>query len=165
MKGLIPPSVKEAKGLRAKAHALFLEQNEDGGLQFFRYLFVGGAAFVADTAVYMLVFQFVKNSWVCVTAGFLVGVTVNFLLSKLMVFQKKRKWPALEFLVTVVISVIGWLLTEWLVELFFGWFSPSMAENAAAFWAKVIAAGLVLIWNFCARKTFYWVLDRKEKKE
>ena len=165
MKGLIPASVREAKGLRAKGRALFLEKNEDSGLQFFRYLFVGGASFVADTLVYMLVFQFVKNEWVCVTAGFLVGVTVNFLLSKLMVFQKKRRWPVLEFLVTVVISVIGWLLTVWLVKLFFGWLDPLMAENAAAFFAKVVAAGLVLIWNFLARKVFYAILDRTEKEE
>ena len=164
MKRLIPPAVREARGLRAKGRALFLEKNEDSGLQFFRYLFVGGASFVADTVVYMLVFQFTKNSWIYVSAGFLVGVTVNYLLSKLMVFQKRRKWPVLEFLVTVAISVVGWLLTEWLVRLFFGWLDPLMAENAAAFFAKVVAAGLVLIWNFLARKAFYAILDRVEKK-
>ena len=164
MKGLIPPSVKEAKGLRGKAYALFLEQNEDSGLQFFRYIFVGGASFLADTLTLMIVSQFIETKWIYVSIGYAVGIVVNFLLGKWLVFQKKRKHPALEFLVTAVISVIGLFLTNWLFALFFDWFAGA-GDDAAKLIAKVIAAGLVLIWNFCARKVFYWVLDKTEKEE
>lgn len=163
MKRLIPAAVREAKGPRAKLSALFLEKNEDSGLQFFRYLFVGGASFLADTLTLMVVSQFVATKWIYVSIGYAVGIAVNFLLGKWMVFQKKRKHPSLEFLVTAGISVIGLFLTNWLFALFFDWFAGAGAD-AAKLIAKVIAAGLVLIWNFLARKGYYAFLDRVEKE-
>ena len=140
----IPRAVKDAVGGKAKFRALFLDPNDDARLQFFRYLFVGGL------------------SWIYVTVGFLVGVTVNYRLSKRMVFQKKRRRPGIEFLSVLIISVIGLLLTNWLFDLFFALFARMFPEYWTKLFAKIVSAGLVLIWNFCARKGFYAVCDRLE---
>lgn len=158
----IPRAVKDAVGGKAKFRALFLDPNDDARLQFFRYLFVGGLSFLADTAVLLLTSTVIRQSWIYVTVGFLVGVTVNYRLSKRMVFQKKRRRPGIEFLSVLIISVIGLLLTNWLFDLFFALFARMFPEYWTKLFAKIVSAGLVLIWNFCARKGFYAVCDRLE---
>ena len=158
----VPQAVRDADGVRDKLRALFLDPNEDARLQFFRYLFVGAASFVADTAVLLATSVFIRRSWIYVTVGFLVGVTVNYWLSKRMVFQKKRRRPGIEFLSVLLISVIGLLLTNWLFDLFFALFARVVSEYGTKLFAKCLSAALVLIWNFCARKGFYAVCDRLE---
>ena len=67
---------------------IFCEPTENGLLQFFRYGFVGAWATVADWGVLFFLTEGAGVHYLisCVVA-FLMGLTVNFLLSKKFVFS------------------------------------------------------------------------------
>ena len=125
-----------------------------------RFGLVGGICFLIDTCVFLLMNRMVFNqpitnpdvfyTGVSTALGFLIGLLVNYLLSRFFVFtqkeQKENGKGVKSFILFVVISVIGLVLTEFFVWLFcpvIGW--PD-------FIAKIIAAGLVMIWNYVGRK-------------
>ena len=69
--------------------ALFIEPTDDGFMQFFRYIFVGGASFVTDYALLHLITEIGVYYLISGVISFLAGLWVNYELSKLLVFQKK----------------------------------------------------------------------------
>lgn len=116
--------------------------------QFLRYGVVGGVAFVADMGTLLLL----AEAWgwhylVAAASGFSVGVLVNYVLSTRWVFERRAdlSWGA-EFLGFALIGVLG------------------LAWNEIAIWvcvevvgvhyglAKLVATGLVFLWNFFGRK-------------
>ena len=118
-------------------------------LQFFRYAFVGGWATVADWSVFALFNEVLKIHYlISAPFAFLMGLTLNYLLSKKFVFSgsPEKTKASTEFLVYAIIGVIGlgltmvimWLLTE------IGGLVPMVS--------KIIATAVVLVWNFVARK-------------
>ena len=136
--------------------AIFFENTEDTFLQFFRYIFVGGASFVADyTALYVItelgVYYLISG-----IVSFIVGLCVNFALSKWLVFSKKTEGSERikEFIVFAVITVIGLCITEFLMWMF----------TEKLLWhymiSKAVAAVIVLFWNFFMKKI---LLYRTEK--
>ena len=160
LKGIIPEEVRQAQTLSSKLVALLFSENATPALQFFRYFLVGGASFVLDTAVLLFVSVFTDISFVYVTAGFCVGVVANYILSKLMVFQQRQENPALEFIVVFIISLVGLLLTNWLFDCFMALFKVVVSEYLSKLFAKIIAAAIVLIWNYSARKLFYRLIGK-----
>lgn len=133
---------------------LFITPTQNAFLQFFRYCFVGGVAFVVDNAVVWffgeggLIVNGLCHVIILQIIGFVLGFITNYALTKLLVFrQESNVGKAGEFIGYLVIGVIGVgikiALTEWL---FMG--AMSMHEQAA----NIIAAIIVLIWNFGARK-------------
>ena len=84
--------------------------------------------------------------------AFVMGLIVNFILSKLLVFTTgaKVKNTMLEFLSYTVIGIIGLGLTEAIIWL------GTVPLHIPVLIAKIIAAVLVLIWNFAARKIFLY---------
>ncbi len=163
-KDIIPCEVRRAETFAGKLGALLFSKGPSPALQFVRYLLVGGISFVVDTAVLLFVSVFTDVSFVYVSAGFIVGVVTNYLLSKLMVFQQRQDKPIVEFLVILIISLIGLLLTNWLFDGFMMLFSIWISDYAAKFFAKTVAAAIVLVWNFCARKFFYYLIAKGIKK-
>lgn len=128
---------------------IFYTPTDNGLLQFFRYAFVGGWATVADWGVFAL-FNKVINLHYLISApfAFLMGLTVNYLLSKKFVFsgEKNEHQSSTEFIVYCIIGVIGLLMTMiimYLLTEFIG-FLPMVS--------KIIATAIVLVWNFLARK-------------
>lgn len=128
-------------------NALFLEPSNNLFIQMFRYLFVGGGAFLVDTGTLCLLAYFI-NKYVAVAIGFILGLIVNFALSKAFVFKKEkaRVGSVIEFVSYGIIGLIGLGLTELLIGVF-----TEMIPFRLVF-AKIIAAAIVLLWNFAARK-------------
>lgn len=124
---------------------LFYTPTQNIFIQFFRYVFVGGIAFVADAGVLWLC-SLKLHYLVSAAAGFIFGLFVNFLLSKFFIFTEKKNSISMEFLVYAVIGAIGLLFTELLMYLF------TDVMGVYFMLSKVITAVLVLIWNFIARK-------------
>lgn len=133
---------------------LFIEASDNTVIQFIRYIFVGGAAFVADAGSLWILDLFV-HYMLATAAAFIIGLIVNYLLSKLLVFTDKSTNAAAEFIVYGVIGVIGLGITELLMYLLVG------RAGIAVIAAKIIAAAIVLVWNFGARKV---ILYRGGKK-
>lgn len=124
---------------------LFVDKTNDTKIQFFRYVFVGGAAFVLDAAVLWLL-SFFMHYLIAAAAAFVVGLSCNYFLSKLFVFTDKDINAAVEYAVYAAIGIIGLGITEILMYIF--------TEKAGFYFmiSKIITAAIVLVWNFGARK-------------
>lgn len=137
--------------MRALLHfdldALFRRKTTNTFIQFFRYIFVGGISFVVDAAVLWLCERFM-HYLIAAAIAFIAGLAVNYVLSIYFVFSESKAVSSKtkEFIIYVVIAVIGLLLTEALMYL--------CTDILGMYFmlSKVIASALVLIWNFTARK-------------
>lgn len=125
---------------------LFVEETNDAKIQFFRYIFVGGFAFVADWLALFIFTELGLHLFISVALAFIIGLVVNYILSKMFVFKKDVKSKVGEFLVFAIIGVIGLGLTELLM-----WVSTEKLHIYYLI-SKVIVAAIVLVWNFLARK-------------
>ncbi|MBR5872659.1 MAG: GtrA family protein [Oscillospiraceae bacterium] len=127
---------------------LLITPTEDSFLQFFRYIFVGGASFVTDYVLLYVITEMGVNYLVSGVISFIAGLCVNFALSKLLVFSKKTSGAekAKEFTVFAIIAVLGLGLTELLMWLF--------TEKLSWYYmlSKALAAIIVLFWNFFMKK-------------
>lgn len=133
---------------RMDMQGLFRRPTTNAMVQFFRYAFVGGFAAVVDWGVVWLVERLGAHYQVGVVCGFFAGLTVNFLLSKWLVFQveKARTGAGGEFLGYALIGAVGLLLTMGLVHALTEWIGLYFMVS------KIIATLIVLVWNFVARK-------------
>jgi len=131
--------------------ALLVEKTDDTLIQAFRYIFVGGAAFVADAGSLWLISLTGIHYLICTAIAFCIGLAANYALSKRFVFTENAKTGrAAEFVVYAVIGIIGLGLTELLMFMFTDLFGMYFILS------KVVAAVLVLAWNFIARKLFLY---------
>lgn len=117
-------------------------------LQLFRYTFVGGFAFVVDFALlYVLTDHFRVYYLTSAALSFTAGLIVNYVLSKLWVFNKssfKNRW--VEFLIFAIIGIVGLFFTEILMWLF------TSVLSIYYILSKIITTMIVYFWNFFARK-------------
>lgn len=127
---------------------LIKNQTDRTHIQFFRYIFVGGAAFLVDIgSLFIFTDIFGFYYLVSATMSFTLGLVANYALSISWVFNKHtidNMWS--EFVVFAVIGVIGLGLNA-----FFMWFFTDYVSLYYLF-SKIIAATLILFWNFFARK-------------
>ena len=147
---------------------LFIRETSNTAIQFFRSIFVGGLASVVDTLVMILckeLFQ-MPETW-AVVFGFIVGLTVNYIVSTFWVFAKaKVKNRTADFIGFAVIGIIGLGLTQLIIAPFAehnifqsagflvknAVFSPLIPIDKYYIIGKCLAIVLVYMWNFFARK-------------
>ena len=147
--------------------AIFVEGTNNTFIQFFRSLFVGGIATIADMAVMILCRElFRMPEDIAAVFGFVIGLTVNYIISNLWVFAKaKVKNRVLDFIVFAVIGIIGLGLTQLIIAPFAleGIFGEGILVKNAVLGGliptdkyyiigKVLAVVIVYMWNFFARK-------------
>ena len=153
-------SLKEIFSLlrRWRWRELLYMPTDNSALQFFRYIIVGGCAFVADFCTVWLVKELGAHYLVAGVFGFIVGVIVNYILSKTLAFSGKKANMSreAEFALFILISLIGLGLTELLMWAF--------TDGLGLFYllSKAIAAVIVLLWNFFAKKLMYRKKPNKE---
>lgn len=117
--------------------------------ELFRYTSVSALALVVDMALFSALLRLVGLPWMlAATAGFLVGVAVNYLMSIHFVFEQRRfaHSPRMEFVAFAVIGVVGLGVTQivlWVGIEHFG-ANPELT--------KLVAAGVTFMCNFGARK-------------
>jgi putative flippase GtrA len=147
--------------MKSLLYKLFIENTKDIKLQFFRYLFVGGIAAVVNIGTLYIFTDIIKIHYLIANAiGFLLGLTVNYILSRLLVFSvEKADNRIFEFLSYSVIGLLGLGL-----DTLFMWIGTSLISIYYML-TKVISTGLVFIWNFGARKLLYIIIDRNKIKE
>ncbi|MCC8168973.1 MAG: GtrA family protein [Oscillospiraceae bacterium] len=137
--------------------SLFRKKTTNTFIQFFRYIFVGGFAFLVDAFVLWLCEKFV-HYMIAAAIAFVVGLAANYLLSIFFVFSESKqvKNKAAEFTAYAVIGVIGLGLTEVIMYL--------LTDICGLYFllSKIIAAAIVLVWNFVARKKILYTNKQKE---
>ena len=137
----VPP-----KGLRAR----LLGSTGSLANQFARYLVVGGVAFAIDFGSLYVLTEFAGLHYlVSAAVAFLLGLITNYWLSRVWVFDRRTTQNVtMEFLVFAVIGIIGLGLNEAII-----WFAAEKLQIHYMI-AKAFSSGVVLIWNFGARKFF-----------
>ncbi len=133
--------------IRLDFQSLFITPTDNSYIKFFRYVFVGGIAFIIDWLTLYILKHYI-HYLLAVAIAFIFGLVVNFILSKKVVFTEKAvvKKVESEFTLYCIIGLIGLGLTELLVYILTDWVKLYIMLS------KTIAAIIVLIWNFFARK-------------
>ncbi|MEG2003246.1 MAG: GtrA family protein [Clostridia bacterium] len=135
-------------------------------VEFIKYCFVGGTAFVFETLTHFLLNRFILttestlNTGISTTSGFVVGLVVNYVLSVLWVFttqkQQKQGKTVKAFLLFTVIGLIGYgmkLGLMYLGALIFGIDNAVFNQFPIQYYTShIISAAIVLVWNYIARK-------------
>lgn len=136
--------------VRFRLKRLFVAPTENEIVRMFRYVFVGGFAFVVDYGVFAVANLALGDSdpgiAAATVAGFLAGLGVNYALSKLVVFTKRPAGmtAGTEFAAYGAIGVVGALLSAGLMVL--------AVRIMHKYVAKVVVSALVLFYNYFARK-------------
>ena len=131
---------------------LFRKRTDNIYLQFFRYIFVGGTAFVVDF-FFLWFFSDICGIYYLISAvlSFIISVLVNYIMSTKWVFnQDNIDNKVLEFNLFILISTIGLGFTEVLLYLFTDIFGIYYLIS------KIISAIIVLFWNFIARRIMFY---------
>lgn len=146
---------------------LFVGDTDNTLIQFFRYLFVGGLAFLVDFAVSWLLFHFVfgdrkELGWVANSLSFVAGLAVNYIISTFWIFKEsKAKNKLVEFISFAAIGVVGLLITIGITKLFEIWLGDTTSLFQII--AKLVSTAVSFLWNFFARKILLYT--KKEGKE
>ena len=127
---------------------LFININNNTFIQFFRYLFVGGFAFLIDSGLLYILTEYAHLHYLfSATFGFIFGLVINYLLSKIWVFSSntiKKQW--VEFIVFSLIGIVGLGLNNLFLWIFTDYCSIHYMLS------KVLTTIIVFFWNFLARK-------------
>ena len=122
--------------------------------QIIRFGIVGGLAFIIDYGVYALLTQVFSVYYILASViSFSLSVIFNYILSITWVFDVNKKQGVKEFIVFIVLSVIGLLLNSLILYL-----SVELLHIHELI-GKIIATIIVMIYNFITRKIFIekWV--------
>lgn len=125
---------------------LLLESTNNSLIQFFRYAIVGGISFAVDAICLYLLERIGLYYLISAIIGFIIGLILNYLLSKRFVFTEKSQSRIKEFIAYASIGAVGLLLTELFLYVFVDFIDLNLILS------KIIAAAIVLIWNYAARK-------------
>ncbi len=132
----------------SKIQSIFKGKTNNTLLQLFRYTFVGGFAFLVDIGTLYFLTEFFHIHYL-VSAGiaFIFGLTTNYILSVLWVFNSrmaKNRW--VEFFLFALIGLVGLGFTE-----LFLWILTDILLIYYLF-SKIITTIFVYFWNFFVRK-------------
>jgi len=116
--------------------------------QFFRYVLIGGLAFVVDFGCLLALTELAHVHYLtAATVGFLLGLAVNYWLATHWVFRyRKLSNRQLEFIIFGVVGVLGLGLNNL--------FMYAMTESLLFDYriSKLLTAALVLAFNFSIRR-------------
>lgn len=123
--------------------------------QLIKFGFVGGICFVIDYGVMVLLTEVAGLEYLLSCGiSFTVSVIANYLLSMKFVFERKDTLDRrIEFIIFVVMSVIGLGLTELLMWVFVD------KANIHYMISKIVVTAIVMVYNFVTRKLF---LEKKK---
>lgn len=121
--------------------------------QFLRYLATGGLAFVVDFGLFTLCLYALEYHYlVSNLIGLIAGLLLNYAISVSWVFADSNRtfeqWKSIEFLIFAIVGFAGVGINQLMMLLMVG------ALEWQEILSKMIAAIVVLMWNFGARKFF-----------
>ena len=130
--------------------ALMLQKTDNFIIQFFRYGFAGGAAFIVDFSLLYFLTEYLHIYYLISAAlSFIPGLLVNYLLSVHWVFNNRvLENRSTEFIFFTLIGLGGLGFNE-----LFMWFFTDVAGFYYLI-SKIISTALGYLWNFFAKKFF-----------
>ena len=138
-----------SKGIVNKLRERFPRKSLMG--QFLRYMVTGGVAFVADFGLFALcLYGFGWHYLLANLVGLVAGLVLNYAMSILWVFTACKRilktQKGIEFVLFALVGIAGVGINQLLMYLMV----DGIGVNEMV--SKMIAAVLVLMWNFGARK-------------
>ena len=117
-----------------------------------RFLIVGGGCFLLEYILLYVLTEYMHIGYLVSSAiAFTVSLLVNYILCLLVVFNVKHQ-SSLEIGLFIITSLRGLIINQgvmwFLVEIIAWWYM----------FAKVIASGIVMIWNYITKR---YILIRK----
>jgi len=112
-------------------------------LKFIKFCVVGFSGMVIDFGTTWLLKERARvNKYIANSAGFVLAATSNYIWNRLWTFQSENSQIAFEYLSFIIISVIGLGINNLVIFIF----SDKLKFNF--YFSKLIAIGVVTIWNF-----------------
>lgn len=122
--------------------------------QFISYFFVGGIAAVVEWIMFWLFATVVSFDYMLATVlAFVFSTTANMVLGKIFTFRDNKTFKGKVFKEIIAIfgvSAIGLVFNMGLMYIFVS--VLGMRSDLLMTCAKVVATGIVFIWNFLIRK-------------
>ncbi len=132
-------------------NTLFVHETNRGSIQFLRYGFVAGVAFVADFGLLYVFTSLLHFPYlVSTTLSFTLSAVVNYILSVAWVFtQRNKRQRSAEVTIFITICFIALLLND-----FFMWLFTS---KIGLFYlvSKLITVSIVFFWSYAARRMLF----------
>jgi putative flippase GtrA len=127
---------------------LFVERSQNKYIELFRYVIMGGIAFLADFSTFFsLTFFYGVHYLIANFFSFFVGLVTNYSIGTFWVFKERKiEKRNNEFILVLLISVGALLLTQFLL-----WFFTEIVDVHYTM-SKVVASVLVLVYSFAVRK-------------
>lgn len=131
--------------------------------QIMKFGIVGVLSFAIDFGIYSILVYFTPVPLLAANFfGFTISVIFNYVMSMKYVFERKENIDRkAEFIIFVVLSLIGLGLNEFLVWLFVdfsyenvGVVAEMFSYNIMKMIGKILATGIVMVYNFISRKLF-----------
>lgn len=145
--------------IRQVASRLFNGKSNNGFVQLIRYGFVSVVALAVDFGGMVLLVELLSVHYlVGATMSFTAGLIVNYVLSRLWVFDESRyNSKTSEFVAFSLIGIAGLLINNGII-----WLSVEQIGIHYAI-SKMIATGVVFFWNFGLRKIIVFKQVKEEE--
>lgn len=144
--------------------------------QILKFGIVGGICFLIDFTITNVVAAILRNAVGMTTGsaaligafwGFVISVIINYLLSMKYVFERKEEMSRRkEFVIFTILSLFGLLINEAIIKVSIDiiyenilWIKNLLSPALVTAGAKIVATGIVMVYNFVTRKIF---LEKKE---
>lgn len=132
---------------------ILLARTKNTYVQFFRYFFVGGVATLFHWGTYVALTELtVLHYLIGNIIAFIVGISVNFIISILWVFGPASVSRRKEIAIFVIIGLIGLGFSEFFLWFFGSFLGMNQIKPMGYMIPQAISTLLVLFWNFIARK-------------
>ncbi|MFT6827224.1 MAG: putative flippase GtrA [Roseivirga sp.] len=122
------------------------------GLKFLKFCTVGFSGLAIDFSITYLAKEKLKlNKYVANSLGFTIASTSNYFLNKVWTFNDTNPDAITQFSKYIFIALIGLLLNNLIIYLLVN------KKEMTFYWAKLIAIGIVVFWNFIANYNFTFI--------
>ena len=115
-------------------------------IQFFLYFIVGGLATIVEWGAFYLLSSIFKLHYATATSlAFILSTGANWLVGRLILFRDSKQNTAKELVKIYMVSIIGLLMNITIM------FITIEKIGIQRMNSKIIATGIVFIWNFVIR--------------
>ncbi len=129
------------------------------GKSVFKFGLGSVVATVLDLLLFVFVFSPILSPFYAYLAAAAIGISVNFLIQKLFIFEMKKSVYS-TFLLSVSASIITTFIGAFLIEEFVGWsiLTENLEETHVKTVAYILVTGIRFFLNFFSKK---YIFERK----
>ncbi|KOF02217.1 GtrA family protein [Roseivirga seohaensis] len=124
------------------------------GFKFLKFSAVGLSGLAIDFCITFLAKEKLRlNKYFANSLGFVFAATSNYLLNKTWTFQDTNPYAVTQFSKYILIALIGLVINNLIIYLLVN------KKEISFYWAKLVAIGIVVLWNFIANYNFTFVAN------